>query len=128
MGTAIKLAQLQQESDTWKRLLGFMMEENIILKKRLTEILSTKFNHNLLEDVEKFHAQFLRTDEHISLLRNELAELDKLLVREIFEDGLIIDQVNLKLKHIRGHALVAENHFGKLKASFNSYLSEKYNG
>jgi regulator of replication initiation timing len=50
-----KLKQLQYEIDSWKRLLGFMMEENIHLKIRLSEMLKNKFDNNLLEEVEIFY-------------------------------------------------------------------------
>ena len=50
----LKLKQLQNESDSWKKLLGFMMDENIRLKNRLSELLKDKFDKNLLEEVESF--------------------------------------------------------------------------
>jgi regulator of replication initiation timing len=120
----LKLKQLQYESDTWKRVLGFMMEENIYLKNRLSEILKDKFDKNLLEQVEGFQSSFVKEDEMIGLLRNEVAELDKLLVREIFEDGTIIKKVDAKLKHMRHNIKNAEKEFSRLKSDFNNYLSE----
>jgi regulator of replication initiation timing len=120
----LKLKQLQYETDTWKRLLGFMMEENIHLKNRLSEVLKDKFDKNLLERVEGFQSNFIREDEMISLLRNDVAELDKLLVREIFEDGTIIKKVDSKLKHLRNNIKNAEKEFSRLKLEFNNYLSE----
>jgi regulator of replication initiation timing len=120
----LKLKQLQYESDTWKRVLGFMMEENIYLKNRLSEILKDKFDKKLLEQVEGFQSSFVKEDEMIGLLRNEVAELDKLLVREIFEDGTIIKKVDAKLKHMRHNIKNAEKEFSRLKSDFNNYLSE----
>lgn len=120
----LKLKQLQYEVDTWKRLLGFMMEENIHLKNRLSEVLKYKFDNNLLEEVDGFQSRFIKGDELVSLLRNDVAELDKLLVREVFEDGRIVKQVDKKLKTLRNNIRNAEKEFGKLKTEFNSYLSE----
>lgn len=120
----LKLKQLQYETETWKRLLGFMTDENIHLKNRLSEILKNKFDKNLLEEVEIFQTNFIKEDEQISLLRNEVAELDKWLVREVFEDGSIIRQVENKLKRLRSNLKNAETHFTKLKIDFNNYLSE----
>jgi regulator of replication initiation timing len=120
----MKLKQLQYEADTWKRLLGFMMDENIHLKNRLSEILKDGFNENLLGEVEIFQSRFVKEDAMIALLRNEVAELDKLLVREIFEDGRIIKEVERKLKKLRNNIKNAETEFGNLKSQFNSYLSE----
>lgn len=120
----LKLKQLQYEADTWKRLLGFMIDENIHLKNRLSEILKDGFDNNLLDEVESFQSRFVNEDQMIGLLRNEVAELDKLLVREAFEDGSIIKQVDKKLKKLRDNIQNAEKQFGKLKSEFNSYLSE----
>jgi regulator of replication initiation timing len=120
----LKLKQLQYEAETWKRLLGFMTDENIHLKNRLSEILKDGFDKNLLDEVEGFHSRFVKEDEMIGLLRNEVAELDKLLVREIFEDGSLILKGEKKLKTLRNNVSNAEKQFGKLKTEFNSYLSE----
>jgi hypothetical protein len=119
-----KLRQLKYETDTWKRLLGFVMEENIYLKNRLSEVLQENFDKNLLNDVEDFYSGFIREDELIMLLRNDIAELDSLLTRERFEDGITMKQVERKVKKLRHGVKAAEEHFGKLKLAFNSYLSE----
>ena len=123
----LKLKQLQYESDTWKRLLGFMIDENIHLKKRLVEILRSISNENLLEEMENFHSRFIKEDDLIGLLRNDVAELDKLLVREIFEDGNIFDEVIRKLNKLRNNIGNAEIQFSQLKLEFNNYLSGMLN-
>jgi regulator of replication initiation timing len=120
----LKLKQLRYEADTWKRLLGFMMEENIHLKNRVSQILKDRFDANLLEEVEAFQSSFVKEDEMIGLLRNDVAELDKLLQREVFDDGMIIKNVESKLKKLRHNIKNAEKQFGKLKMDFNNYLSE----
>ena len=120
----LKLKQLQYESDTWKRLLGFMMDENIHLKNRLSEVLKDNFDKNLLEGVEGFQNNFIKEDELIGLLRNDVAGLDKLLEREIFEDGKIVNEIDKRLKNLRNNIVYAEKQFGKLKLEFNNYLSE----
>ena len=119
-----KLKQLQFESDSWKRLLGFMMDENIHMKQRLTKILKDNFDRNLLEEVESFQSRFIKGDELISLFRNDVAELDKLLVREIFEDGKIIKDIDGSLKRLRNDIIIAEKHFSNLKLEFNNFVAE----
>ena len=120
----LKLQQLQYETETWRRLLGFMRDENVHLKNRLSEILKNNFDTALLEEVENFHNNFLKEDERINLLKREVAELDKLLVREIFEDIPIIKKVNRKLKRFRNNIKNREAQFTRLKMDFNNYLSE----
>jgi hypothetical protein len=53
-----------------------------------------------------------------------VVELDKLLMREIFEDGRIAKEIERKQKNLRGSIENAENNFSKLKSEFNSYLAE----
>jgi hypothetical protein len=120
----LKLIQLKYETDTWKRLLGFMMEENNHQKTRLAEILKDKFNKNLLNEIEDFQTRFIKEDELIGLLRSDIAELDKLMAKERFENGKIIKEIDGNLKKIRAHINVAERQFSQLKTEFNSYLSE----
>ncbi|MDP4262846.1 MAG: hypothetical protein Q8941_09970 [Bacteroidota bacterium] len=120
----LKLRQLQYESDAWKRLLGFITDENIHQKNRLSEILKDEFDKNLLDEVENFQTRFVREDNLIYLLRNELAGYDKLLVREAFEDGALSREVNTKLKKLRADIVEAEKEFSKLKSEFNNYLLE----
>jgi hypothetical protein len=96
-----KLKQLQYESETWKRLFGFMLEENVHLTNRLSEILKNKFDRNLLEEIENFQTRMIKEDERVGLLRHEVVEFDKLLKREIFEDGQIIREINTRINNLR---------------------------
>lgn len=120
----LKLTQLQFESDTWKRLLAFIADENMHLKKRLTEILKEEFDKSMLEDAENFQTKFLKEDNLIILLRNEVAELDNWLEREIFENGTLKKEVNKRIRKIRKNIKYAEAQFEKLKSEFNNYFSE----
>ncbi len=120
----MELRQLQYESDTCKRLLGFIAEENIHLKNRLSEILKTGFNDNLLDELENFHGRFVREDELIRLLRNNVAELDNLLEREVFEDVKIVKEIRRKLKNLCDNIQNVQERFTRLKLEFNSFMSE----
>jgi len=120
----LKIKQLQYESNTWKRLLGFMMDENVHLKNRVSEVLKNGFDKGLLEEMESFHSRFIKEDDLIGLLRNEVAELDKLLVREIFEDGQLVKEIDTKLKKLHKNIITAERQLNELKLEFNNYLSE----
>ncbi len=121
---AIKIKELQHETDSWKRRLAFMKEENILFKNTISEILSDGFNRNLLEEVEEFQNRFIKADEVIGLLRNDIAEIDKLLLREIFEDGKIVREIELTFKRFRNHLLVAQRQFDNLKTEFNSFVGK----
>ena len=116
--------QLKYECDTWKRQLCFMLEENIWLKTRLSEILKDGIDDNLLDQIENFQSRSIREDDIIVLLRNEIAGLDKLVEREMFEDGIIMKRVDSKIKSLRHNITAAERDFSKLKSEFNSYILE----
>jgi regulator of replication initiation timing len=119
-----KLMQLRYESDTWKRLLGFMMDENVHLKFRLSDILKNSFNKQLLEQLEIFQSNFVKVDDLISVLRNDLAELDKQLVWKMPEEVKTVRDIEIKMKKIRNNINNAENQFSQLKSEFISFLSE----
>jgi len=121
---ALKFKQMQFETDTWKRLLGFMIEENIHLKNRMAAVLKNDFDETLLEELEDFHSRFIKEDELFSLLRNDAAEINKLLTNEILDNELLIRELQRKLRRLRDNILTAEKEFNTLKAEFNSYLSE----
>ena len=117
----LKLKQLQHESATWKWSLGYITEENIHLKNRLSAIRKDKFDKNLLDQIESFQNSFLKEDERISLLRNDIVEFDKLLGTP--ETGLT-HEITGKLKKIRNNIVSTDTQFSNLKIEFNSYLSE----
>jgi len=122
--STLKLNQLRYESDTWKRLLGFMTDENVHLKNRLTEILKEDFNTDMLVEVEEFQNRFVKEDVIIGLVRSDIAELDKLLTLDQFSDGKVAKEIERKIKKLRNTINSAEETFGKLKLDFNSYMSE----
>lgn len=119
-----KMLQIQIESNTWKRLLDFFREENVRSKNRLSDILKESFDRSLLEDLENFQSQFVKHDELINLLRNEIAELDKLLLDEEMTDGIRPAMVARKLGNLRHNLSNSERHFSELQLDFNKYLVE----
>lgn len=119
-----KLKQFRYESDTWKQLLDFMTDENVRLKIKLSEVLKDHFDKNLLEDVERFQSSFINEDQLISLLKNDIAELDHFLAIGIYEDEISIQTAERKLKTLRYNINVAERKFVHLKSNFNHYLAD----
>ncbi len=120
----LKLKQLQYESETWKRLLDFLMDENINLKHRLSEILKNKFDKILMDELEDYQSNFIKEDEVIGLLRYEVAELDKLIENEITENNQLNLEIEKKINNLRNNISTVEKQFSNLKLDFNCYLSE----
>lgn len=122
--TASKLNQYQYEMDTWKRQLAFTLDENVLLKNRLASILKNDFSQSLLDDLEFYNTRLLDLDRQIEEIHSEMNELNRLLVREIFEDGRILRLLTSRLKRTRQMVGSLEKQFNRVKMDFNSYLSE----
>ena len=118
--------QFRHENDTWKRVLSFLTEENVILKNRLSEILQSKdeCNNEFLEQVEYFQNNFLKQDEIIGFLRMEVSEQTVSLVEALMNNPEELKQVQKKQKQLREELENAERNFNKLKVEFNNYLSQ----
>jgi hypothetical protein len=114
--------QLQFESDSWKRLLSYITDENIQLKYRIAAMLNNGFDKKQLETIEGFQNQFIREDMLISLLRNEVAEMDRLLTTEKFDNSKIADTIKNKLSKIRTNIAAAACKMANLKQAFNDYI------
>ncbi len=119
-----KILQYRHESDTWKRHLQFIQQENNHLKNRLSQVLQTDTNHEFLERAEYFQNKFIAEDDTVNMLRQDIHELDILIARESQEDGALIRELQKKLKKMHKDMDIVEKQFSKLKSDFNLYLSE----
>lgn len=121
----LKLNQLLYESTSWKRLLDFMMDENIRQKNRLALLLKDNYQKHMLNDIETFQNNFLKEDEIIGILRNDVADLEKRLAANIFDDRQLVFEVVKRLKKLRANIMCAEQRFCRVKSDFNDYLFER---
>ena len=121
--TELKLKQLRYEINTWKRMLGFMQEENVHLKNRLSDVLKDRFNKNMLDGVEFFQTNFIKEDEVIGLLKSEVAEVENILKWNLITDENIFP-TSKRMETVRNNIDAAEKDFSKINNDFNKYLSE----
>jgi len=121
-----KIDQYQHEIDGWRRTLGFMKEENIILKNHLANVLTTSqvYSNSEMDLLENFQTQFLSQDHRIYRLLTIISDEQKLVSREIFEDGQVLNSLISKQRQLRKEMEEAEDEFQKLKADFNAFMSE----
>jgi hypothetical protein len=119
-----KILQYRHESDTWKRYLQFIQQENNHLKNRLSQVLQSDTDHEFLERAEYFQNKFITEDDTVNMLRQDIHELDVLLAKELQEDGSVIKELQKKLKKMNKDMDIVEKQFSKLKSDFNLYLSE----
>lgn len=119
-----KFTQFRHESDTWKRYLQFIQQENNHLKTRLSQVLQHDTDEQFLERAEYFQSKFIAEDDTVNMLRQDIHELDNMLSKEIAEDANTIKELQKKLKKMHKDMEIVERQFNKLKSDFNLYLTE----
>jgi hypothetical protein len=119
-----KYLQYRHETDTWKRYLHFIQQENNHLKNRLSQVLQHDTDEQFLERAEYFQNKFVAEDDTVNMLRQDIQELDHLLVKETGEDGNMLKDLPKKLKKMQKDMEIVERQFSKLKSDFNFYLAE----
>ena len=123
--TKYKIKQFQYESDAWRRVLAFLLQENAILKTRLAELVhENNVSDDFLEMAEQYQNRFIQSDQIINFVRSDVAELDKLLTINLHENGLIIKAIAGKQKKLRKELTTLETTFNEMKIQFNNYVAE----
>lgn len=116
--------QFQEEINSWKRTLTCLLQENAFLKIRLSEVIQLQnSDSDFLNSAELFQNRFLRKDEIITIMRQDVAELEKLLSNDLY-DTILEKDVIQKQQKMRHELDNIEVNFNKLKFDFNSYLAE----
>ena len=110
------LRQFKAETESWKQLLSSRMEENVLLKNKLADILKNNFDQSSLEDIEEFQTQFIEQDEWIKSLKKDVIELDK-----IFADGEMEESLDITVKNFRRNLASSSKRFSFLKSAFNDF-------
>lgn len=119
-----KFTQFRHESDTWKRYLQFIQQENNHLKTRLSQVLQHDTDEHFLERAEYFQSKFIAEDDTVNMLRQDIHELDNMLSTEIVEEANTVKELQKKLKKMNRDMEIVERQFNKLKSDFNLYLTE----
>lgn len=119
-----KFTQFRHDSDTWKRYLQFIQQENNHLKTRLSQVLQHDTDEQFLERAEYFQSKFIAEDDTVNMLRQDIHELDNLLSKEVIEDANTVKELQKKLKKMHKDMEIVERQFNKLKSDFNLYLTE----
>jgi hypothetical protein len=124
MASNKKILQYRHESDTWKRYLQFIQQENNHLKNRLSQVLQADTDYEFLERAEYFQNKFISEDDTVNMLRQDIHELDKMLAKETGDDIVMLKEMQKRLKKMHKDMEIVEKQFNKLKSDFNLYLTE----
>ena len=104
-----------------------MIDETIYLKSRLPELLQRPVADQALLSIESFQTRFLRQDLLIDILKHDIAEIEEIISRDIFNgDNVAIESLDSRMSHMRKLMTDAEQHFYTLKQEFNKYISETF--
>jgi len=114
--------QFQYEHDTWKRVLYHMMDENVHFKLRLSEILKSRSDKKFIAKAELFQHRFIKFDEHLFKLRNQLVTLEKNINNGAAEE--IIMELKLSFETLRKHMASAERQLIRSRINFICYLNK----
>ena len=88
-----KFLQYRHETDTWKRYLHFIQQENNHLKNRLSQVLQHDTDEEFLERAEYFQSKFIAEDDTVNMLRQDIHEIDQMLLKEKAEDSSLIKEL-----------------------------------
>lgn len=64
--------QIEYEIDSWKRFIFLIQEENMLMKKRLAEIIQNEKEKQLLEFIEYYQNALIMEDNVSSLFRKDI--------------------------------------------------------
>src|SRR6185312_14441132 len=117
----MNVRQFQTEIETWKRLLNSRMEENVLLKIQISDILRDNYDQNSLEEIEEFQTRFIREDELINTLRRGVNDLDNLLYGKLFESVKMEKSFDTKMENLRKDIANSTVRFRILKSTFNDF-------
>jgi hypothetical protein len=97
------------------------MEENVLLKNRLSGILQNNYDQNSLEEMEEFQTKLIKEDELISLFRRDVNDLDNLLYSKMFEEKKMEKSFEAKMDQLGKEIANSIIRFRILKSAFNDF-------
>lgn len=113
--------QCQQVLESWKQLLNCRMEENVLRKNKISEIIKNNYDQNLLEEIEEFQTQFIAEDEVIHSLRRDVNDLDNRLCDKVFEDAKTGKLFDTKIENLRKDIANSATRFCFLQSAFDDF-------
>lgn len=116
------LRQFMYESEEWGRLLAFMKQENVFYKSRLAEIVNETEDEETITKAENFNEDFLSQDRIIGFLSDEVKRQSKLLQKDLYLQGEILNDVIRHQKKLRSDIGKTEEIFSGIKRSFSGFL------
>lgn len=122
-GIKIDFGLIQRESDEWKKTLELLLLENAILKNRLAEVVNASaVTDHFMAKAEEYQNRFMQKDDIINLMRQDITEFDKLLLRGAYQHKDVLRAIIQQQRKLRGELTLLESTFSNLKVQFNDIL------
>lgn len=105
-------------------ILDCIMQENIILKNRLSNAVQQEVSKAYIERAENFQQRFIEKDQIVELLRHEI----NTLLMSHYNHSHSQEEINLVRKRfllLKRDIQKVKDEFDFLKSSFEEYLSGK---
>lgn len=118
---------IRNKMKEWRHLLGERMEENLLLKNKLANIITNNYDQNLLEKIEDFQSRLICEDELIYSLRQVVNELENLIKNNWLEDEKFSKMIHLRVVWLQKVMAYSSVRFCDLKSGFNEF-QEKISG
>jgi hypothetical protein len=115
------MEQIGTKIEKWRQSLNERMEENLLLKDRLANILKNDYDHSLLEEIEDFQTRLICEDELISSFRQVINELENLIKNDLDSDNELSGKARLKIAWLQKDIAYSNLRFSDLKTVFNCF-------
>ena len=119
-----KILQLLEESDSWKRLLDFLLEENNYLKVRLAHINNLRIAENIPGKRENIQLDIQKTNQVIDLNKSAITRYEKWLTRHPARNPDEFEEIFKRHVEVRKQIEKAEINFAIQKVDFNEQFTK----
>ncbi len=127
MITSDKIQLIQQalyETLSWERMLDYFLQENSYLKIRLSQLIDSIDDTNLIVTAEYFQTLFIDTDAHITDLRSDVTGLQKIIQDCLLGKNSFNQRLIQQKRRIVKDVAYFEKRFPELKNEFNSFAKK----
>jgi hypothetical protein len=111
--------QFEDVLESWKKLLNSRVEENVLRKNNISQILKNNHGEISIDEIEEFQNQFIIEDEWIHILKMHINDLEKLLHGRMFEEGKIKESFDTKMRNLGFDIFNSTTRFRILQSAFD---------
>ncbi len=109
----------------WLETLEALVEENVVLKHRLSGIIAARFHtRSELEMLEAYQNSFVNKDAYLSLLYQDIKAQEKLALA-LHSEGATYYSFNHKQQKLQYDVMMMSEQFSRLKNTFEAQFGDE---